>query len=640
MNERVLSRIKRKKSAFELYKQTRDGKDYLEYTKTRNSARAEVRKAVREYEKEIAKKAKKNPKMFYKHVNSKLKTRVTGSVLQNANGDKINDNQQKAELFNEFFSSVYTIEDTQNIPESPKMITEHQLNSIHIEETEVAALLKKLHTDKSPGNDGIHPRVLKECADQIALPLTTLFRNSMKEGQLPNEWKEASVTPIFKSGSRVKVENYRPISLTSICCKTLEKLVRKDLLQHMLDNRFMSDNQHGFVSGRSCTTQLLKVVDKLTEILDRGGTLDMIYLDFAKAFDTVPHQRLIQKLKGYGVGVEVLDWIGHFLVGRKQRVGVAGSYSEWSSVLSGVPQGSVLGPLLFVCYINDMPDTVTSFIYMYADDTKMFRQINDQSDTVALQNDLDKLVKWADEWQLHFNVNKCKVMHIGKSKETSCMTMSADSERSHLSETQLEKDLGIWFSSDLKPSVHVSKAVSKANQILGLIRRTFTYIDIPLMKQLFISLVRPHLEYGNVIWHPTLRKDKDMIEAVQRRATKMIPGLAKLSYEERLRRMDLPSLEYRRIRGDAIETFKYLHGKYSVDTATLLLRHEPKGMTTRGHSLKLQKRECHSNIRQNFFSFRVVNMWNSLPEEIVMADSVNCFKGRFDRWNIGIKYQL
>ena len=335
-----------------------------------------------------------------------------------------------------------------------------------------------------------------------------------------------------------------------------------------------------------------------------------------------------------------MNWIGHFLVGRKQRVGVAGSYSEWSSVLSGVPQGSVLGPLLFVCYINDMPDTVTSFIYMYADDTKMFRQINDKSDTVALQNDLDKLVKWADEWQLHFNVNKCKVMHIGKSKETSCMTMSADSERSHLAETQLEKDLGIWFSSDLKPSVHVAKAVSKANQILGLIRRTFTYIDIPLMKQLFISLVRPQLEYGNVIWHPTLRKDKDMIEAVQRRATKMIPGLAKLSYEERLRRMDLPSLEYRRIRGDAIETFKYLHGKYSVNTVTLLLRHEPKGMTTRGHSLKLQKRECHSNIRQNFFSFRVVNMWNSLPEEIVMADSVNCFKGRFDRWNIGIKYQL
>lgn len=207
-------------------------------------------------------------------------------------------------------------------------------------------------------------------------------------------------------------------------------------------------------------------------------------------------------------------------------------------------------------------------------------------------------------------------------------------------ETTLEKDLGIWFNSDLKSSDHVAKAISKANQILGLIRRTFMYMDISIMRQLFTSLVRPHLEYGNVVWYPALRKDKDLLEGVQRRATKIVPGLAKLSYEDRLRRMDLPSLEYRRQRGDMIETYKYLHGKYSSDVASLLLRQDPTGVNTRGHCLKLQKRDCHSNNRQHYYSYRVVNLWNSLPEDVVTAESVNCFKGRFDSWNTGAKYTM
>ena len=182
MNGRVLSRMKRKKLAFDLCKQSREGKYYLEYTETRNAARAEARKAVREYEKETAKSAKTNPKMFYKHVNNKLKSRGAGSVLHSNDGNQINDNKQKAELFNEFFSSVYAIEDAHNFLESQNMEAEHQLHKIHIEEAEVATILQKLQAGKSPGNDGIHPRVLTECANQLALPLTTLFRNSMKQG--------------------------------------------------------------------------------------------------------------------------------------------------------------------------------------------------------------------------------------------------------------------------------------------------------------------------------------------------------------------------------------------------------------------------------------------------------------------------
>jgi len=201
-----------------------------------------------------------------------------------------------------------------------------------------------------------------------------------------------------------------------------------------------------------------------------------------------------------------------------------------------------------------------------------------------------------------------------------------------LFDTVDEKDLGIWMDSSLKFSVHVAHAAAKANQILGFIRRTFIYMDISLMKQLYISMVRPHLEFGNVVWHPMLKKDQETLESVQRRATKLVPSLSKLCYEERLKLMHLPSLSYRRLRGDVIETFKYLHGIYNTNSSSLLpLAPLHAGIQTRGHSLKLLKRECRLSVRANVLGFRIVNFWNSLSEDIVTAPTVNIVKGRFDK---------
>jgi hypothetical protein len=188
-----------------------------------------------------------------------------------------------------------------------------------------------------------------------------------------------------------------------------------------------------------------------------------------------------------------------------------------------------------------------------------------------------------------FNVSKCKIMHFGPGNSRQRISMADSNGRTYLEETSLEKDLGIWFDDSLKFHEHVMKAAEKANQILGLIRRTFTYMDCQLMKQLFTSLVRPHLEYGNVVWHPNSKRDIEILERVQHRATRMVPGLAKLSYEDRLRKMDLPSLVYRRVRGDVIEVYKYLHGVYKVGCTQLLPLHESASMKTRGNSLKLKK---------------------------------------------------
>jgi hypothetical protein len=379
---------------------------------------------------------------------------------------------------------------------------------------------------------------------------------------------------------------------------------------------------------------LLKVVDKITEMLDQGGAVDMVYLDFAKAFDTVPHKRLIMKLEGYGVTGNLLEWIREFLEGRKQRVVVDGVFSGWANVLSGVPQGSVLGPILFVCYINDLPQEITSFLYMYADDTKLFRESSTDVSRAELQKDLGVLNEWTEKWQLRFNVGKCKVMYFGgpRNVKTEYRMEQSNRNTTTLQETVVEKDLGIWMTNDLKPHNHVAHAVSRANQILGLIKRTFTYLDCQLVKQLYTSLVRPHLEYGNVVWSPYHQGDIDMMERVQHRATRLVPGFSKLTYEERLKRMNLTTLKQRRQRGDMIEIYKYMNNKYSVDHLEMLPRHTAVGMETRGHSMKLKKRSCNGQRRANFFGLRVVNSWNQLPEKVVASTTVNCFKGRYDNF--------
>ena len=220
------------------------------------------------------------------------------------------------------------------------------------------------------------------------------------------------------------------------------------------------------------------------------------------------------------------------------------------------------------------------------------------------------------------------------------MARPEDGQRMVLQETTEEKDLGVWIDCSARPSNHVAHAVAKANQLLGLIRTSFTYMDSDLMKRLFTSVVRPHLEFANIVWHPYLKKDIDLLEQVQHRATRMIPGMSRLTYEDRLKKMDLPTLAYRRIRGDAIDTYKYLNGLYSVDHSRLLEEHHSSGLETRGNGQKLQKRSCRTQLRANFYSLRVVNVWNSLPKEVIGARSVNIFKGRFDKCCVKNRYKM
>ena len=335
------------------------------------------------------------------------------SPLISESGTTAVSDEDKANVLNQFFSSVYTREEKHNLPdrEEASRSSGTTIIDICITPQAVENKLKDLNVCKAQGPDGIPARVLKELSHELAIPLSIVFNKSIEEGSIPEDWKKAHVIPIFKKGTRTDPGNYRPVSLTCIICKVLESIVRDVIVDHMNKNELFSKCQHGFRSHRSCITQLLEVIEDLTQALEDHETVDIIYLDFKKAFDSVPHERLLIKLLSYGIAGPVLRWIRDFLTHRKQKVRVNKVFSKESDVLSGIPQGSILGPILFTMFINDLPDCVDSTCKIFADDTKLY---NNPSKSSVLQNDLDNLQHWSEKWNLYFNAKKCKVLHIGK----------------------------------------------------------------------------------------------------------------------------------------------------------------------------------------------------------------------------------
>ena len=284
---------------------------------------------------------------------------------------------------------------------------------MEVKKEAVLQKLQSLKADKSPGNDSIYPVVLREVAKDISGPLVRIFQCSLDTGVVPEDWKKANVTPIFKGGKKSLAENYRPVSLTSAVCKVLESLLRDNITEHLKKYKILKDTQHGFVKGRSCLTNLIEFLDEVTKYIDKGLPIDVIYLDFSKAFDRVPHHRLIKKINACGIGGNVSTWIENWLSERKQRVVVKGSASKWSNVSSGVPQGSVLGPTLFIIFINDIDENIVSSLSMFADDTKVINEVSKIGNAYTLQEDLHKLYQWSQDWQMLFNAEKCKCVHVG-----------------------------------------------------------------------------------------------------------------------------------------------------------------------------------------------------------------------------------
>nr|VZI39668.1 unnamed protein product [Spirometra erinaceieuropaei] len=488
--------------------------------------------------------------------------------------------------------------------------------------------LLRLKESKSPGPDEIPAKILKELAGELSKPLSMLFHTSFETGYLPPDWKSACITPLYKGGSRVTANNYRPVGLTSICCKIMEKIIKQRLMQFLEQNHLLSDFQQGFRKGRSCVKNLLYCLEHWTRAVDRGDMVHAIYIDFKKAFDSVPHHRLLYKLSLAGVRGKLLMWIRSFLIGRSQAVHVGGQQSAEVSVKSDVPQGSVLCPILFLVYVNDCANELNCDVAMFADDIKIWSIIRSEVDEARLQTNLDHLEQWSGDWLLPFNVNKCTFLRVGRTSSPNHTVYRLTGKP--LQEVDAHKDLGVWITTSLKPSLQCSKVAKSAMSILYLVKRAFSSFDEDCFAKVFQTFVRPHLEFAIQAWRPWTAKDLGILEKVQRRATKLVSGQWSLPYETRLANLDLFPLSYRQLRGDLIQAFRIVRNQscclafgdfFELATTTNL----------RGHPLKLRVAGARLDTRKFFFSNRVVAAWNALPEDVVMSGSVDTFKWRLDQ---------
>jgi hypothetical protein len=505
-------------------------------------------------------------------------------------------------------------------------------HSISIHPDDVSKIIKALPAKTSIDNDGLSYKVLKEGGIILATQLSQLFSFSLNVRRIPTSWKISNVTPIHKGGSRQVVSNYRPISVTSCCCRILERFIRKNLSEYLSIHHIITDTQHGFVPRKSTETILLNFYDYVTDKVDNNMVVDAIFFDLSKAFDTIPHAMLVTRLYYYGISGKALRWIKDFLTNRQQMVCIGNESSKLLPVTSGVIQGSVLGPTLFNIFINNVDASVRHcMILKYADDIRLFSCSSKSVSALAtlslnLQYDIDRITEWTSNCGMALNVSKCFYATFG----TSFTSRSYSIGSSPITAKTPFQDLGITVSSPLSFNKHIDIIVAKAYSRLGLIHKAFHTKSRKSILRLFKAYVRPILEYSSIVWNPYTNRCTDKIERVHRHMCRMIPSIRHLSYRDQLNCLGLYSLQLRRQRYQLISMFKFYHQLTDVDFDLFFTVKTDN--RTRGHKLSIIPKFAKYNYRLNFFTNSSVHLWNQLTDEDIDAPTLAQFKKRLDNF--------
>ena len=569
-----------------------------------------------------------NSKAFYGYAKQTNKTKSSIGPLVKESGELVNDPAEISEILRKQYEKAFNIrkadieiklngDDDETKTNIDDFFSDNApFSDIVISECDVQKAIEQTRINSAPGIDNVPPILLHKCKQQLLKPLTLILNKSIQTRNIPTVWKEAIITPIFKGGNKATPSNYRPVSLTSQIAKLLERIVRWYMIEFLEVNNAFPDTQHGFRPYRSTVSQLLEHYDDIIDALEENANIDIVMLDFSKAFDTINISILLQKLRVIGIGGNIAKWIGNFLISRKQKVVVNKHSSQWSDVKSGVPQGTILAPLLFLIYISDIGDNIKfSTLASYCDDSKVRNKIKDKSDGENLQKDINSVFNWTDKNLMKFNLTKFELLRIGKKQDLKNEIKYKTPNNEDISESDTVKDLGIIINKQGNFEDHMKIKISKCKKVCGMILRTFMSRDATHMMCLFKTLVIPIIDYCSIVWNPHKKKHIKAIEKIQRNFTKRLTNMKDIEYYQRLKDLRLYSMERRRERYELLYIFKTM--KRLVPNVGL----KWKEATRRGRVLippPVHKKSSCAAATMRRYSFRgkAAFLFNALPASI------------------------
>lgn len=532
-----------------------------------------------------------------------------------------------ANLFNSFFISQSFVDDNPNEP-LPQIYQEtSEITEIVLTNDEVDKVLRELNPQKAVGPDKINNRILTASRSVIAPALTVLFNRCLNSERFPTVWKTAHVSPIHKKGRKDLCNNYRPISLLSCIGKALEKCVQTHTLSHLINNSLLTSNQSGFIPGDSTVYHLLNLYHDLCSSLDNKTTVQSIFFDISKAFDRVWHRGLVHKLNGIGIRGRLLNWFSDYLDNRKQAVVIKGEISEYSLVSAGVPQGSVLGPILFLIYINDIITDIQSTIKLFADDTSMYSFINNPTDQAFILNsDLAKINDWSKKWKVNFNQTKTELMVLSRTPNVNLPPLYFDNTT--LEPTSNHKHLGVILQNDCKWDLHINAIITKCRPLVNCLR-TFKYrLSRKALENLYKSYILPHFDYADVLWDNCTIAQSEELEALHLDALRTIIGSVRgTSHEKLYSESGFTTLYERRRRHKIIMYYKIVSGhvpKYLQDVLPPIVTEDitynlRRTYERRGFAWDINR------FRDSFFADTTLT-WNNLPQFVQASDSIGQIK--------------
>ena len=636
LTNEIKKHIRIRKRAYKKAKRTNLLTDWNKFKKIRNKVILLIRHTKQQHYDSLCNKLKSaslTPRDWWKTLKSFLPNteKVSVPALKHQ-GQLFSDNEEKAQILNDFFASQSSLNDTDSeLPDMPMRNPDNVLDPRPFTSDEVATILVSLQGTKAPGPDQINNRVLSQISKEISPTLCDLYNSCIASDVFPSTWKEANVTAVFKKGDSSLSTNYRPISLLNVLGKVFEKLLYKQIFNYLADTDFLSPFQSGFLPGDSTVNQLTYLYNAFCQAVDSGKEVQVIFFDISKAFDRVWHKGLLVKLRAAGLSPKFTSLLSSYLSDRKQCVVLPGAKSNWRSITAGVPQGSMLGPLLFLVYINDIVTEISSNIRLFADDTSLYLTINRRDQVVlaneTLNSDISKISKWAQDWLVTFNPNKSESMLISRKQNTNVFPPLVMDNQA-ISDVENHKHLGLFLSDDCSWHSHIDYIKSKAWSKIHLMRKLMYQLDRRALETIYLSFIRPLLEYSDVVWDNCTIYEKDELDKIQNEAARICSGATKLiSLNKLSAEIGWESLQSRRSKHKLIMYYKMTHGLSPTYLSELVP--PPVSVNSRynlRNTQNLQVPFCRTNLYFNFFLPSATRAWNALPDEVKSATSVMSFK--------------